>query len=117
MNRPLIGGQVWFAAEFVLPCHSVGVNQMNPLTRAVGLVLLMIGGFWFFMGIGVIDGSVLSNNPLGTGLGVLFLAGGAIVLWRGWVPNGGRTGGEAPSASTDDAPGARRSDSADGSSA
>ncbi|MEK9736914.1 MAG: hypothetical protein VW362_10575 [Candidatus Nanopelagicales bacterium] len=69
---------------------------MNPLTRAIGLVLLMIGGFWFFMGIGVIKDSVLSNNPIGTGLGVLFLAGGAFVLWRGWVPNGGRTGGETP---------------------
>ncbi len=89
---------------------------MNPLTRAIGLVLLMIGGFWFFMGIGVIDGSVLSNSPIGTGLGVIFLAGGAFVLWRGWVPNGGRTGGEARPASADDTPGDRPSDSADGPS-
>lgn len=89
---------------------------MNPLTRAIGLVLLMIGGFWFFMGIGVIDGSVLSDNPIGTVLGVLFLAGGAIVLWRGWVPNGGRTGGETPPAPADDTPEAPPSHSADGPS-
>ena len=56
---------------------------MNPLTRAIGLVLLMIGGFWFLMGLGVIEDSVLSNNPIGTVLGAACLVAGALVLWRG----------------------------------
>ena len=58
---------------------------MNPLARAVGLVLLMIGGFWFFMGIGVIEDSVLSNNPIGTALGALILVAGVVVLWRAYL--------------------------------
>lgn len=65
-----------------LPCHSGVVNQMNPLRRTIGLVLIMIGGFWFFMGIGVIDGSVLSGQTFGTVLGVIFVLAGVLVLVR-----------------------------------
>jgi len=42
----------------------------------------MIGGFWFFMGIGVIDGSVLSGQLLGTVLGVVLALIGVVVLVR-----------------------------------
>lgn len=58
------------------------MNQISPLRRTIGLVLIMIGGFWFFMGIGVIDGSVLSGQILGTILGVVLALIGVVVLVR-----------------------------------
>ena len=55
---------------------------MQPMPRAIGIVLAVIGGVWFLQGVGVAEGSVMTGNSLWAILGVVFFAAGVIVLRR-----------------------------------
>lgn len=52
------------------------------MNRAIGVVLSIVGGVWFFQGIGVAQGSDMSNNPWWAALGAAFFIAGFIVLFR-----------------------------------
>lgn len=56
--------------------------RMNAMNRAIGVVLSIVGGVWFFQGIGVAQGSDMSNNPWWAVLGAAFFVAGFIVLYR-----------------------------------
>lgn len=56
--------------------------RMNAMNRAIGVVLIIVGGVWFFQGIGVAQGSDMSNNPWWAVLGAAFFVAGFIVLYR-----------------------------------
>jgi len=52
--------------------------------RIVGAVLVLMGGVWFFQGIGVIGGSFMTNNSTWVLIGaVVAIAGIALIVWRG----------------------------------
>lgn len=55
---------------------------MNALHRAIGLVLNLVGAVWFLQGIGVAQGSSMSNNLWWAALGAVFFVAGFIVLYR-----------------------------------
>ncbi len=55
---------------------------MRPLPRAVGVVMLVVGGVWTLQGIGVAQGSVMTGQPVWAVIGVLLIIGGAVVLRR-----------------------------------
>lgn len=56
--------------------------RMNAMNRAIGVVLSIVGGVWFFQGIGVAQGSDMSNNPWWAVLGAAFFVAGFVVLYR-----------------------------------
>jgi hypothetical protein len=52
--------------------------------RIAGVVLLLLGGVWFFQGIGVIGGSFMTDNPTWVLIGaVVALVGVFLIAWRG----------------------------------
>lgn len=55
---------------------------MHPMHRAVGIVLIMVGGVWFLQGIGVAKGSVMTGSSLWAFLGAACFIAGVIVLRR-----------------------------------
>jgi hypothetical protein len=55
---------------------------MSPMPRAIGIVLIVVGGVWFLQGIGVAQGSVMTGRPLWAVLGVAAVVAGALVLRR-----------------------------------
>jgi hypothetical protein len=61
----------------------------RPMARKIiGIVLLLMGGVWFFQGIGVIGGSFMTDSPTWVVIGaVTAIAGGALILWRPKPPN------------------------------
>ncbi len=56
--------------------------RMSPMPRAIGAVMLVIGGVWFFQGIGVAQGSQMSNNTSWAVLGGAIAIGGFVLLYR-----------------------------------
>ena len=56
-------------------------------TRGIcGLVLVAVGAVWFTQGVGALRGSVMTGQPVWTGIGlVLIAAGAACILWAGRV--------------------------------
>lgn len=52
------------------------------MPRAIGAVMLVIGGVWFFQGIGVSQGSEMSNNTGWAVLGGAIAIGGFVLLYR-----------------------------------
>jgi hypothetical protein len=55
---------------------------MNPYRRAIGLVLVVVGGVWFLQGVGVAQGSVMTGSTLWGILGALCFVAGVLVLAR-----------------------------------
>lgn len=55
---------------------------MSPLPRAIGIVLIVVGGVWLLQGIGVAQGSVMTGNTFWAVLGAVFLVAGLIVIQR-----------------------------------
>ena len=55
---------------------------MSPMPRAIGIVLIVVGGVWFLQGIGIAQGSVMTGRPLWAVLGVAAVVAGALVLRR-----------------------------------
>jgi hypothetical protein len=58
------------------------LRKVSPLRRAIGVVLIVVGGVWFLQGIGMARGSVMTGVGLWAVLGVVFIVAGAIVLGR-----------------------------------
>ena len=53
------------------------------IRRAIAVVLLVVGGVWFFQGIGVIEGSFMTGEALWAVIGVvLVVAGIALLVFR-----------------------------------
>jgi hypothetical protein len=50
------------------------------IRRAVAIVLLVVGGVWFFQGIGVIEGSFMTGEALWAVIGVVCVAAGIALL-------------------------------------
>jgi hypothetical protein len=53
---------------------------MRPLPRAIGVVLVVVGGVWILQGVGVAQGSVMTGSTLWAVLGLVFVAAGLIVI-------------------------------------
>ena len=50
--------------------------------RIIGVVLAVLGGIWFFQGIGVIGGSFMTNNSTWVLIGAVVAIGGvALIVW------------------------------------
>jgi hypothetical protein len=50
--------------------------------RIIGAVLALMGGVWFFQGIGVIGGSFMTDNSTWVLIGAVVALGGlALVVW------------------------------------
>lgn len=55
---------------------------MHPMRRAIGIVLIVVGGVWFLQGIGVAKGSVMTGSSLWAFLGAACFIAGVVVLRR-----------------------------------
>ena len=53
---------------------------MSPMPRAIGIVLIVVGGVWFLQGIGVAKGSVMTGSTLWGIIGAILLVAGALTL-------------------------------------
>ena len=56
--------------------------RMSALPRAIGIVLVVVGGVWVLQGIGVAQGSVMAGTPLWAGIGTVLVVAGAVILRR-----------------------------------
>ena len=56
--------------------------RMNPMHRAIGLVLIAVGIAWFLLGIGMIEGSQFSGKLWFAIVGIVLVNVGGIVLHR-----------------------------------
>lgn len=50
------------------------------IRRAIAVVLLVVGGVWFFQGIGVIEGSFMTGEALWAVIGVVCVLAGVALL-------------------------------------
>lgn len=55
---------------------------MNPLQRAIGVVMFVVGFVWMLLGLGFVSGSVMSGKTWAAILGFVVMAGGLFVLTR-----------------------------------
>jgi hypothetical protein len=46
------------------------------IRRAIAIALVLVGGVWFFQGIGVIEGSFMTGEALWAVIGLVCVAGG-----------------------------------------
>ena len=60
----------------------MNLNTMNPLQRAIGVVMFVVGFVWMMLGLGFVGGSVMSGKTWAAILGFVVLAGGLFVLTR-----------------------------------
>jgi drug/metabolite transporter superfamily protein YnfA len=56
------------------------MKDISPLRRTIGLVLIMIGGFWAAISLGFLEESFMTGQPVYTVLGVLVALAGVLVL-------------------------------------
>lgn len=56
------------------------MRELSPLRRTVGLVLIMIGGFWVAISLGFLEESFMTGQPVYTVLGALVVLAGVLVL-------------------------------------
>ena len=52
------------------------------IRRAIAIALLVVGGVWFFQGIGVIEGSFMTGEAIWAVIGVVCAAAGAVLVLR-----------------------------------
>ena len=50
------------------------------IRRAIAVVLLVVGGIWFFQGVGVIEGSFMTGEAVWAVIGVVCVAAGLALL-------------------------------------
>ena len=55
----------------------------RPVALALGGILVVIGLVWFFQGIGVLGGSVMSGVALWAVIGPIVALGGVLLIVRG----------------------------------
>ena len=51
------------------------------IRRAVALVLIVVGGVWFFQGVGVIEGSFMTGEAIWAVIGVVCVVAGVALLF------------------------------------
>jgi hypothetical protein len=56
------------------------MKELSPLRRTIGLVLVMIGGFWAAISLGFLEESFMTGNRVYTILGALVALAGVLVL-------------------------------------
>lgn len=56
------------------------MKELSPLRRTVGLVLIMIGGFWAAISLGFLEESFMTGQPVYTVLGALVVLAGVLIL-------------------------------------
>jgi drug/metabolite transporter superfamily protein YnfA len=56
------------------------MKDMNPLRRTIGLVLVMIGGFWTALSLGFLEESFMTGKPVYTVIGAIVALAGVLVL-------------------------------------
>lgn len=56
------------------------MKELSPLRRTIGLVLIMIGGFWTALSLGFLEESFMTGQPVYTVLGALVVLAGVLVL-------------------------------------
>ena len=54
----------------------------------VGLLMCLLGGVWFFQGIGVLKGSFMTGQAFWTVVGVILIVFGVRMIVRGARPGG-----------------------------
>jgi len=57
------------------------VKDIDPLRRTIGLVLIMVGGFWVALSLGFLEESFMTGNPVWSVIGALIVAAGFAVLY------------------------------------
>ena len=55
----------------------------RPVTLVIGGILVVIGLIWFFQGIGVLGGSVMSGVVLWAVIGPIVAIAGVVLILRG----------------------------------
>jgi len=60
----------------------MNLNTMNPLRRAIGVVMFVVGFVWMLLGLGFVSGSVMSGKTWAAVLGFVVLAIGLFILTR-----------------------------------
>jgi LPXTG-motif cell wall-anchored protein len=55
---------------------------MNPLRRAIGVVMFAVGFVWMLLGLGLVEGSVITGQTWAAILGFTVMAGGLFILTR-----------------------------------
>ena len=50
------------------------------IRRAIAIVLILVGGVWFFQGVGVIEGSFMTGEALWAVVGVACVVAGVALL-------------------------------------
>lgn len=56
------------------------MKELSPLRRTIGLVLVMIGGFWAAISLGFLEESFMTGNRVYTVLGAIVALAGVLVL-------------------------------------
>ncbi len=56
------------------------MKELSPLRRTIGLVLIMIGGFWAAISLGFLEESFMTGQPIYTVLGAMVVLAGVLVL-------------------------------------
>jgi drug/metabolite transporter superfamily protein YnfA len=67
------------------------MKELTPLRRTIGLVLIMIGGFWVALSLGFLEESFMTGQPMYTAIGAVVVVAGIAVLYL--KP---KSSGEAP---------------------
>lgn len=79
------------------------MKELSPLRRTIGLVLIMIGGFWAALSLGFLEESFMTGQPVYTVLGAIVVLAGVLVLVL--RPRGRAADGQPPQAPPVDDPG------------
>ena len=56
------------------------MNRGSWIRRAIAVVLLVVGGVWFFQGVGVIEGSFMTGEAVWAVIGAVCVVGGIALL-------------------------------------
>ena len=56
------------------------MKDLSPVRRTIGLVLIMIGGFWAALSLGFLEESFMTGQPVYTVIGVALVVAGVLVL-------------------------------------
>jgi len=57
------------------------MRDMNPLRRAIGVVLVVVGVVWVLLATGLVGGSVINGSVVSGILGAVATVAGVIVLY------------------------------------
>ena len=76
------------------------MKDMNPLRRTIGLVLIMIGGIWIMLAVGMLESSFMTGSPFWGVVGGAVVVAGLAVLYLPRKKKPQPKAGEAPPATT-----------------